>query len=140
MGMLARWFVLTISVWAATAIVPGVSYQRWQDLLIAALVLGVLNALVKPVLQLISLPFILFSLGLFLLVINALLLLLTEHLVHGFHVAGFWSAVGGSVVISVVSMFLGHSKRSSRSAPRSAPPPPKPHYGPPPGKGPIIDV
>jgi len=140
MGMLARWFVLTISVWVATVIVPGVSYQRWQDLLIAALVLGVLNALVKPVLQLISLPFILLTLGLFLLVINALLLGLTAHLVDGFRVAGFWPAVGGSVVISLVSMFLGHSNRPQRKATMQAPPPPAARQGPPPGKGPIIDV
>ena len=143
-SMLFRWFVLTIAVWAATAIIPGVRYDRTQDLLIAALVLGVLNALVRPLLRLISLPFIILTLGLFLLVINALLLGLTSHLVHGFHVDGFWPAVGGSLVISVISMLLGYSNRPRRVI-RYAPPPPfhsapPPRQGPPPGKGPIIDV
>ena len=139
-GMLVRWFVLTIAVWVSTAIVPGVSYGRWQDLLLAALVLGALNALVKPVLQLISLPFILLSLGLFLLVINALLLKLTAYLVPGFHVAHFWPAVGGSLVISLVSMALGTSKRMPRPTAYRQPPPPAARQGPPPGRGPIIDV
>ena len=140
-GMMVRWFVLTISVWAATAIVPGLSYTRWQDLLLAALVLGILNSLVKAVRQLISLPFILLSLGFFLLAINALLLGLTAYLVRGFHVAGFWSAVAGSVVISLVSMLLGTSNRKPRSRVHmSPPPPPAGRQGPPPGRGPIIDV
>ena len=143
-SMLFRWFVLTIAVWAAASIIPGVAYDRPQDLLIAALVLGVLNALVRPMLRLISLPFIILTLGLFLLVINALLLGLTARLVHGFHVAGFWPAVGGSVVISLISMLLGYSNRPRRVV-RNAPPPfhaapPPPRQGPPPGKGPIIDV
>ena len=118
-----------------------------QDLLIAALVLGVLNALVKPILRLISLPFIILTFGLFLVVINALLLWLTSRLVSGFHVHGFRHAVGASLVVSLVSMLLGYSgRRRARSQPRiiiNHPPPPSPPpalRGPPPGKGPIIDV
>ena len=147
MGILFRWFILTIAVWVATAIVPGVRYERAPDLLIAALVLGILNAFVKPVLRLISLPFIILSFGFFLLVINALLLWMTAKLVPGFHVAGFWPAVWASLVVSLVSFFLGYSNRRQ---PRSRiiinePPPPAPpsassQQGPPPGKGPIIDV
>ena len=116
-----------------------------QDLLIAALVLGVLNAFVKPLLRLISLPFIILTLGFFLLVINALLLWLTSKLVHGFHVDGFWPAVWASLVVSLVSMFLGYSNRRQprpRVVFNRSPPPPaaSPRQGPPPGKGPIIDV
>jgi len=150
MNLFFRWFVLTIAVWVATLMVPHVSYDHFSDLLIAALVLGVLNALVRPLLQLISLPFIILSLGLFLLVINALLLGLTSTLVPGFHVDGTWAAVGGSVVISIVSLFLGYPRdshpqsprfsrwRSSRATPADTPP--LRRKGPPPGKGPIIDV
>jgi putative membrane protein len=146
MNLLFRWFVLTISVWAATGLVPGVECRNWQDLLIAALVLGVLNALVKPLLQLISMPFIILTLGLFLLVINALLLGLTARLVPGFQVSGFWPAVGGSLVISLVTLFLGTSEKPRRRVIFHQPPrhaqsrraPPR--SGPPPGKGPIIDV
>lgn len=146
MAFLFRWMVLTIAVWLATQIVHGVSYDRWQDLLIAALVLGVLNALVKPLLRLISLPIIILTLGLFLLVINALLLWLTSKLVpgSGFHVDGFGPAVKASLVVSLVSFFLGYSD-GRRRRPRVVinhppPPPPSAQQGPPPGKGPIIDV
>ena len=145
MGILFRWFVLTIAVWVATRIVNGVSFDRTQDLLVAALVLGVLNAFVKPVLRLISLPFIILTFGFFLLVINALLLWLTAKLVPGFHVAGFWPATWASLVVSLVSVCLGYSKRRSprpRVVFNQQPPPPPPPtpQGPPPGKGPIIDV
>ena len=145
MGFIFRWLVLTIAVWVATRLVQGVDFVHPEDLLIAALVLGVLNAFVKPLLRLISLPFIILTFGFFLLVINALLLWMTSKLVHGFHVAGFWPAVWASLVISLVSFFLGYSD-SRRPRPRiiinhpSPPPPPPPQQGPPPGKGPIIDV
>ena len=143
MGFLFRWLALTIAVWAATQIVPGgVWADGTQDLLIAALVLGVLNAFVRPLLRLISLPFIILTFGLFLVVINALLLWLTAKLVHGFHVHGFWNAIGASLVVSLVSVLLGYSNHR-RAPPRvviNRSPPPPPSRGPPPGKGPIIDV
>lgn len=146
MHMLFRWLVLTVAVWVAAAIFyPSVRYDRTQDLLIAALVLGILNTLVRPILRLLSLPFIIVTFGLFLIVINALLLRLTGRLVPGFHVDGFWPAVGGSLVISLISLVLGYSRRRD--------PPSRSHggwrgpfrhartrHGPPPGKGPIIDV
>lgn len=136
-----RWLVLALVVWAAAGLVPGIDYDDWQSLLIAALVLGILSAFVKPVLKFLSLPFIVITLGLFLLVVNALVLLLAAWLVPGFHVAGFWSAVGGSLVISIVSFFVGKPERHSetivinRGQTVSAIP-----RRPPPGKGPVIDV
>jgi len=146
MGILFRWFILTIAVWVATEIVPGVKCDTTQDLLIAALVLGVLNAFVKPLLRLLSLPFIILTFGFFLLVINALLLWMTSKMVHGFHVAGFWPALWASLVVSLVSFFLGYSNRRTAEPriffnrpPTSARSSSTPH-GPPPGKGPIIDV
>ena len=146
MGILFRWFILTIAIWAATRIESGVHFDKLQDLLVASLVLGVLNVFVKPLLRLISLPFIILSFGFFLLVINGLLLVLTSKLVHGFHVDGFWPAVWASLVISLVSFLLGFSNRRRRPRPRiiiNQPPPfdpPPSPQGPPPGKGPIIDV
>lgn len=136
-----RWIVLSLAVWAAAAIVPGIGYDDGQSLVIAALVLGVLNTFVKPALSVLSLPFVVVTLGLFLLVINAVVLMLAAWLVPGFHVGGFWSAVGGSLVISVVSFFLGSGERRdgsmivSRSETVSAIP-----RRPPPGKGRIIDL
>ena len=141
MGFLFRWFVLTLSVWASTYVVHGVSCDTWQSLLAAALVLGVLNTLVKPVLVVISLPVVVLSLGMFLVIINALLLMLTAKLVGGFHVAGFWPAAGASLIVSVVGMLLGAERRErgatvmiDRTGLRRS------RGSPPPGKGPIIDV
>ena len=84
-------------------------------------------------------PFIILSFVLFLFVINALTLKLTAWLVPGFHVVGFWSAVWGSVVISIISLFLGYSAPRRRIV-VNRPPPPGPGPSAPPGNGPIIDV
>ena len=89
---------------------PGIAYDHWQTLLVAALVFGILNAFVKPVLMLISLPLIFVTFGLFLVLINALLLKATAWLVPGLHVASFWSALGGSLIISIVSLFFGYRR------------------------------
>jgi len=142
MNFIFRWAVLTLSVWASTHIVRGVECNTWQSLLVAALVLGVLNSLVKPVLVLISMPVVVLSLGLFLVIINALLLMLTSKLVEGFHVAGFWSAVGASLIVSLVSMLLGARGRRRGPTVRvdSIHVSQTPGGTPPPGKGPIIDV
>lgn len=110
LGTLVRWLILTLAVWVAAHLVPGIVYDQWQSLLIAALVLGILNAFVKPLLMLISLPLIFVTFGLFLLLINALLLKATAWLVPGLHVASFWSALGGSLVVSIVSLFFGYRR------------------------------
>lgn len=143
MHFIFRWLVQMVAVWVAAGIIPGIGYDNGQSLLIAALVLGILNSLVKPVLKVVSIPFIIMTFGLFLLVINALLLRMTAWLVTGFHVSGFWSAVGGSLVISIVSMLLGYNKKPPRIVVNRTEPEQQPYSssnGPPPGKGPIIDV
>jgi putative membrane protein len=140
-ALLFRWLVLALAVWVATTMVPGIRCDNAAALWIAALVLGILNSFVKPVLVLISLPFVVISLGLFLLVINALLLWVTSRLVAGFYVEGFWSALGASLIISVISLFLGQTgRRRRRMVYRRWEPPEAAPRGPPPGKGPIIDV
>jgi putative membrane protein len=137
---LLRWIVLSVAVWISAAIVPGIGYDRWQDIVIAALVLGILNTLVKPLLQLISLPIVVLTFGLFLLAINAFLLRLTAWLVTGFRVEGFWPAVGASVVISFVSFFLGQEGNRKRVVMKRSDSYPSNQRGPPTGMGPIIDV
>ena len=112
----------------------------WGSVLAASLVLGILNTFVKPALRILAIPFIVLSLGFFLLVINALLLKLTALLVQGFHVYGFWPAVGGSLVISIVSMFLGYSGARRHVVVDHPETLLSSRRGPPPGKGPIIDV
>jgi putative membrane protein len=137
-GLLTRWLVLTLAVWVAASVIPGVDYDSWGSLLLAALVLGLLNSFVKPVLVVLSLPFVMLTLGLFVLIINALVLLLAAKLVEGFHVSGFWSAMGAALIVSLVSMFFG----GKRAEPRrwSHVERPIKSRTPPPGKGPIIDL
>ncbi len=105
-GFFIRSVMTMVAVLVAAHLVPGIAVDGWVSALGAALVLGVLNAAVRPLLLLLSLPFILFTLGLFIFVVNAALLALAAWLVPGFHVAGFWSAVLGSVVISLISGVL----------------------------------
>ena len=145
-GVLIRWIILTVAVWAA-CLIPGIHYDDLQSLVIAALFLGILNALVKPILILVALPVVVLSLGLFLFVINALLVWFIPKIVPGFHVDGFWSAVGGSLIISLVTVFLG--KGVARRPVRTGGQGPAGtasgidrtgYSAPPPGRGPIIDV
>lgn len=103
---LQRWVITTVAVLVATHVVSGIHYDHWAALLAATLLLGLLNAFLRPVLLVLSLPFLILTLGLFSLVINALLLLLVGELVKSFHVAGFWPAFWASLVISVISVLL----------------------------------
>lgn len=99
-----RWIVTTLAVWIAVEIVPGLGYDRWQTLALAALVLGILNAFVKPILAFLTIPLIIVSFGLFLILINALLLKWTAFIVPGFTVANWSAALLGGIIISLVSL------------------------------------
>src|SRR5438093_11651472 len=105
-GVLIRFVVTGIAVFLATAIVPSIEVQSSSAGIAAVIVLALLNAVVRPFLYLLSLPFIILTLGLFMVIINALLLQLVSFLVKGFLVEGFWPAFWGSVLISVVSSIL----------------------------------
>ena len=102
---LKRWVVTTVAVLVAEFVVPGIRYDNWVGLVIATLVLGLLNASLRPLLMLLSLPLVIFTLGLFILVINAGLLYLVGQMKH-FHVDTFGSAFWGALIISVVSTLL----------------------------------
>ena len=111
-----RWVVSTLAVLVATYIVPGIQFERWQDLLVATLVLGLLNTFLRPILMLLSLPLLIFTLGLFTLVINALLLLLVDALLRPrFSVENFWFAILGALVISLVSLLLNSITGSGKA-------------------------
>jgi putative membrane protein len=118
--MLARllwhWLVLAFSLYMLTVITPlGISADTTGALALAALVLIIANTFLKPVLIFFTLPLVLITLGLFVLVINAVILLLLPHLVHGFHVPGFWSAFFGSLILSLITaLFSGWDRRTSR--------------------------
>jgi putative membrane protein len=101
-----RVLITGIAVFLAVMIVPGLEVDSLGAGLATVLVLTFLNLLVRPILFVLTLPLIVLSLGLFLIVVNALLLELTAYLVRGFSVTGFWPAVGGAVVISLVTMIL----------------------------------
>ncbi len=101
-----RVVITGIAVFLAVMIIPGIEVDSLPTGLIAGLVLTILNLLVRPILFVLTLPLIVLSMGLFLIVVNALLLGLTAYLVSGFSVAGFWPAVGGAIVISFVTMIL----------------------------------
>ena len=101
-----RVLITGIAVFLAVMIVPGLGVDSLRAGLAAVLVLTFLNLLVRPFLFVLTLPLIVLSMGLFLIVVNALLLELTAYLVSGFSVTGFWPAVGGALVISLVTMIL----------------------------------
>jgi putative membrane protein len=102
---LMRWLCTTIAVGVAVKL-TGMQVEGWAPLILAALLLGIINAFIRPVLLLLSLPFILVSLGFFILVINALMLSLAGGIVPGFYVGGFWNAFFGSIIVSIVSWGL----------------------------------
>jgi putative membrane protein len=102
-GFLIRLAIGAFGLWMAQRLVSGITIDGTLALLLAALLLGVVNAVVRPVFVLLTLPLTLLTLGLFLLVINGLMLELVAFLVPGFHLAGFGSALLGSIVVSVVS-------------------------------------
>ncbi len=102
-GFLLRTVITGLGIWLAIYLVPGVSAASTGALVWAAIALGLINAFVRPVLVLLTLPFTILTLGLFLLLLNAAMLNLAGWFVDGFEVVGFWSAVFGAIVISVVS-------------------------------------
>ena len=118
LNLLARWLILALGVLIATRIVPGIRCDGGSTLVVVVVLLSLFNAVLRPLLLLFTLPFILVTLGLGVVVINALLFLLVGRLVEGFHVAGFWPAVGGSLVVSVTNLLLSVFLRGRRPAPR----------------------
>lgn len=103
MGFLVRAVVNALAIWLATEIVPGIEAPSVSTVIVAALVLGLVNAIVRPVLLVLTLPLTLVTLGLFLFVLNALCLWLTSAVVPGFQVRGFWPAFWGALIVSALS-------------------------------------
>lgn len=104
--LLIKWIVNSTALLVVVHIVSGVTVSNWPTIFVAALVLGLLNAFLRPVLVFLTLPVTVLTLGLFTLVINAFLFYLAAHLVRGFHVAGFWQAFVAALVFSIVSFLL----------------------------------
>ena len=102
-GLILRFLFSVAGLRVAAHVVPGISYRNLESLLLAGLVLGFINAVVRPILVLLTLPLTLITFGLFLLVINAFTLKLVTLFLHGFHVRGFWPAFLGALIVSIAS-------------------------------------
>lgn len=104
--LLLRWLILALGVTLATKLGIGIRCDDGATLIVVVLLLSFFNAILKPLLVLFTLPFIVVTLGLGIVVINALLFLLVGRLVEGFYVASFWSAVGGALVVSATNLIM----------------------------------
>ena len=113
--LLLRWAILALGVTLATKVISGIHCEDAQTLVIVVVLLSFFNAILKPVLLLFTLPFIVLTLGLGIVVINALLFLAVGGLVRGFYVDGFWSAVGGALVVSITNFVLSRFFRVKKT-------------------------
>lgn len=102
-AFLLRVAIVAFGLWLATQMLSGIQFDSPGTLIAAALLLGVVNAVIRPIAVLLTLPLTLLTLGLFLLVINAMMLGLVAAMLAGFHISGFWTAAGASMIVSVVS-------------------------------------
>jgi putative membrane protein len=104
---LAHWGITALSLWVAGFLFHGISFSNKRSLFISALLLGLANAIIRPIVILLTIPLTIFTFGFFLLVINALMMLLVSSVVSGFKVSGFWTAFFASIFIAVLSFFVG---------------------------------
>lgn len=112
MYVLIRWVVFALIIMFTAWIIPGISVSSFWAAMLVAVIIGLINAFLKPVLQAVTLPINLVTLGVFGLILNALLLMLAGYITPGFTVSGFWSAFFGSIIISLLS--LGVNKIDER--------------------------
>jgi putative membrane protein len=117
-GFLFRLLITALGLWAAAAIFPGIRLDGWGNLVLAALLLGIVNAVIRPIILVLTLPLTVLTLGLFILVVNGISLALVAWMLPGFHVDGLWSAILGSIVVGLTSWFastfVGGSGRIER--------------------------
>jgi putative membrane protein len=102
-GFLLRAAISALGLWVASLVLPGISFDSPAKLAIAAIVLGIVNAIVRPIAFILTLPLTLVTLGLFLFVLNAAMVGLVARLVPGFTISGFWTAMGAAVIVWIVS-------------------------------------
>jgi putative membrane protein len=112
-GFLLRAAISALGLWVASLVLPGISFDSPAKLAIAAIVLGIVNAIVRPIAFILTLPLTLVTLGLFLFVLNAAMVGLVARLVPGFTISGFWTAMGAAVIVWIVS-WVGSSLIGSK--------------------------
>ena len=117
-GFLVRLLITALGLWVADQLLPGIVITGTGALIVSALLLGFVNALIRPIIFIHTLPLTIMTLGLFILIVNGISLALVAWLVPGFHVAGLWSATWGAIIVSltswVASHFVGSSGRIER--------------------------
>lgn len=117
-GFVTRVLITAAGLLIARAIIPGIVIHGWGKLFLAALVLGLVNAIVRPILFILTLPFTILTLGLFLLVLNGICLTIVAWLIPGVAVTGLWAATLGALVVTLTSWFangfIGHSGKLER--------------------------
>jgi len=118
MGFMFRLLITALGLWAAATIVPGVRIDGWGNLLVAALLLGIVNAVIRPVILILTLPLTVLTLGLFILVVNGISVAVVAWLMPGFALSGLGSAILASIVVGLTSWvgsaFVGGSGRIER--------------------------
>lgn len=102
-GFLLRAAIAALGLWVASELLAGLSFDSTSKLVVAAIVLGIVNAFVRPLAFILTLPLTVLTLGRFLLVLNAAMVALVAWIVPGFQVSGFWTAVGAALIVSLVS-------------------------------------
>ncbi|MBI2201643.1 MAG: phage holin family protein [Armatimonadetes bacterium] len=107
-GFFLRWLFNAIAIYLTTRIIQGLQIPDFTTALIAALVLGIVNAFIRPIVLLLTLPINLLTLGLFTLIVNTLMLYLVAAVVRSFVITSFWSALIGAVLIAIISTLLSH--------------------------------
>jgi putative membrane protein len=105
-GIVLRWFFLTVAITVAAYLIKGIQVDGFISALMAAAILGVLNVFFRPILLILTLPLNIVTFGLFTFVVNAILLMMASGVISGFHVNGFWSAIFGSLIISIFNWIV----------------------------------
>jgi putative membrane protein len=117
-GFFFRLVITALGLWAAATIIPGVRIDHWANLVVAALLLGIVNAVIRPIILVLTLPLTVLTLGLFILVVNGISLALVAWLMPGFSLSGLGAAILGSIVVGLTSWFasafVGGSGRFER--------------------------
>jgi len=106
--IIVSWFLSALALWLVAQMVPGIELRGFGDALIATIVIAIVNATIGPIVRFVSFPLVILTLGLFLLIVNALLLKLASMLSPGFKVRGFFSAIIGSLVLTILTWILRH--------------------------------
>src|SRR3989475_11359299 len=112
-GFVFRLVITGLGLWAAETIVPGVRIDGWGNLIVAALLLGIVNAVIRPIILILTLPLTILTMGLFILVVNGISLALVAWLIPGFSLSGLGAAILGSIVVGLTSWFASAFARGS---------------------------